>query len=228
MATATRFLPFVVVDVDTYANLIAQTWTAQDVSNHTFVYCAENGLLYLVNAAGSGLTALSLITRSGGVQGRLGIPLHNFRLMTSGADVGNIAAIGGVGASDSDPILRGDANNSQEWSWANGAHVGAIGTEVPLPNDFDGSQDATLELDVYSGSSDAATFTVDCSFDGGSKVTYTATDGAKSATRHTITATLLAADLPDSCKTASILLTPAAHATNAIQLCRAAVRFNRK
>ena len=221
------FLPLIRYDFDTTANRLAATWTTNDIG--VFAFDAERGQMFMVMAAGTGAASFSPLSRSSGTQKRVGIPLHLFKLMTSGSDVGNIAAIGGVGASDSDPVLRGDANGSQEWSWANGSHVGAIGTEFPLPDDFDGSQDVTLEIDVYSGTTDAATMAVATSWDGATEVTDSASDSAtKSATRHSITATIDKADVPDSAKTLSLRLTPPTHATNAVQVCRVALKFTTK
>lgn len=203
---------------------LAQVWTVADIG--AFARDVQTGVTYMVMAAGSGAATMSPLTRAGGEQRRLGIPISNLRLVSSGNDVGNIAAIGGVGASDSDPIFRGDAAGSYEWSWANGAHVGALGCDVSLPDDYDGSRDVTVELDVYSGSSDAATFTFAYGADGAAEASASVSDAAtKSATRHTITATLTA---PGAAKELSIRLTPAAHATNAIQLCRVALKFYTK
>jgi hypothetical protein len=79
--------------------------------------------------------------------------------------------------------------------------------------------DVTLELEVYSGTTDAATMTIETSWDGGAVVSDTADDAAtKSATRHTITGTIAAADIPDTAKNLTIMLTPGAHATNTTQI----------
>ncbi len=213
-------------DFATTADRLAFAFVGSDIGAEA--RDVETGQFYKVVASGTGAQTMSPLTKAS-LSKREGIPLSTLRLVSSGMDVGNIAAIGGVGASDSDPIFRGDANGSLEWSWANGAHVGALGFECPLPDDFDGSRDVTVSLDVYSGSTDAATFAVVTSWDGGAAVTDSASDTAtKSATRHTITATIAAADVPDSAKTVSVLLTPPAHATNAIQLCRVALSFGQK
>jgi hypothetical protein len=148
----------------------------------------------------------------------LPISLHDFRETDANADVSNIVANGGILASDTTPIMRGASGLiSQELSWAAG-NADPIVAHRPLPEDFDGREDVLVELWVNSGTTNAATFTVATSWDAGATVTDTATDGAKSATTHKITTVIAAADIPDSASSLTILLTPAAHATDAIQL----------
>lgn len=156
--------------------------------------------------------------------GFVGVSLHQLREMTSGGDVGNAAANGGLLASDTTPIMRGDANGSQEISWATG-NVDAVGTEIALPPDLDDAQNVTIALQVYSDVNDDASFTVATSWDGGAEVSDAATDGAPATTRHEITATIAAADIPADPTTLTIRLTPAAHATDTIQLCGVQLRY---
>lgn len=146
------------------------------------------------------------------------ISLNSFREATSG-DVGNIVANGGVLASDTTPVLSGTAATvSQQLSWATG-NTDQVLTQVSLPEDFDGIEDVLVDLWVNSGTTDAATFTLLSNWDAAAAdITDTATDGAKSATTHKITARIAAADVPDGASFVSLALTPAAHATNAIQL----------
>lgn len=144
--------------------------------------------------------------------------LHDFREADANADVGAIAANGGILASDTTPIMRGAAGLiTQEISWA-ASNSDPITCELPLPPDFDGRSDVTVELKVNSGTTDPATFTVASSWDGGATVTDTATDGAKSATTHKVTTIISKDDIPDNAEHLTLLLTPGAHTTNAIQL----------
>lgn len=146
------------------------------------------------------------------------ISLYAWREVSSGGDVANVAGIGGHLASDTTPILRGDAAESQEISWATG-NADLIAVHLTLPSTFNGAQDVTLDLWVSSGATDAATFTVETGWDGGALVSDTADDSAtKSATKHKITATIAAADIPNSAQFVTIILTPAAHASDTIQL----------
>lgn len=151
-------------------------------------------------------------------RGTVPLSLVSVREATTG-DVPNIAGIGGLLASDSAPVLSGTGSTvSQQISWA-AANVDQILVDTALPADFDGRDDVLLELWVSSGTTDAATFTVATSWDGGANVSDTASDaGTNSATVHKITATIAAADIPDGAAYVSIGLTPAAHATNAIVL----------
>jgi len=147
------------------------------------------------------------------------ISLHDWREADANGDVGAIAANGGILASDTTPIMRGASGLiTQEISWA-ASNSDPIVAQVPLPDDFDGRQDVLLELIVQSGTTDAATISVATSWDGGATITDSADDTAtKSATYHKITARIAAADIPDSANDVTILLTPGAHTTNAIQL----------
>lgn len=158
----------------------------------------------------------------------IGIPLGDWREVSSGGDVGDVAAIGGVLASDTAPILRGDANGSWEIFWAANA-VDPIGVQVDLPPDIDDAGAAYLDIDIYSGSTDAATMGVASSWNGGSEVTDSADDaGTKSATVHTITATIAAGDIPASSRRATFRLTPPAHSTNGIGIVNTRLRYTPK
>ncbi len=157
----------------------------------------------------------------------IALSLVNFRESTAG-DVGNIAANGGLLASDTTPVLSGTgATVSQEVLWAAG-NTDQILIDIALPEDFDGRDDALLELWVASGTTNLASFAVATSWDGGADVADTATDPAQSATVHKITARIAASDIPDRPSFVTVALTPAAHATDAIKLKAARIRyFNR-
>lgn len=160
--------------------------------------------------------------------GSLLFSLYDFREVDANSDVGAITANGGILASDTTPILRGNAAETQEISWATG-NADPIALQTALPPDFDGTGDVTVELWVNSGTTDAATFTVESGFDGGALVSDSADDTAtKSATTHRITATIAAADIPDSAAFLTLVLTPAAHATNAIQLQSLRLSYRKK
>lgn len=162
------------------------------------------------------------------IQACIPINVYSFREVSAGGDVGNVAANGGILASDTTPIMRGDASSSAEISWATG-DVDAIGTSFSLPPDLDDTANVSLELEVASGSTDAATMGVATSWNGGSEVTDSADDsGTKSATPHTITATIAAADVPASAKRLTIRLTPPTHGSDAISLYSARLLYKRK
>lgn len=201
---------------DTTAERLAYAYGVDDIGN--VAIDMENGHTYLITGSGAGASSLKNLTAQGQIV--IPIPLTSLREVSSGSDVGNVAAIGGVLASDTTPILRGDAAESWEVAWATG-NVDEVGCMVPLPLDasgnalLDGSRDVTLILEVYSGTSDAATFAVGSVWDGGTQVADSASDAStKSATRHRITATIAAADVPDSPKVLSLELTPGTHGSD--------------
>lgn len=187
--------------------------------------------LYLIVRAGTGVAALASLT-STLEQGIIGFPLFAFRITGASGDVGNAAANGGLLASDTVPILRGDAAEAYEIAWAAGQTI-IVGQDMPVPPDFDGRRDATLQLGIYTdnaggGGIDAGTFTVETSWDGGALVVDTANDGTPAVTRHTISATIAAADIPDSPNMVSLALTLNAHANDPIQLVFAKMLYFRK
>jgi hypothetical protein len=157
-----------------------------------------------------------------------GFSLNDFREVDGSGDVGNIAANGGLLASDTTPILRGSAAESFEIFWATG-NVDPIALHITLPADFDGASNVTVDLWVRSGATDAATFTVESGWDDGALVSDSASDAAtKSATLHKITATIAAADIPNTARLLTLALTPTnAHATDAYSLLGCAINFTR-
>jgi hypothetical protein len=152
------------------------------------------------------------------------LSLFDLREVSSGGDVSNVAGNGGLLASDTTPVLRGNAAETQELSWE-ASNSDIVAAQVALPEDFDGREDVLVELWVNSGTTDAASFTVESGWDGAALVSDTATDSAKSATTHKITATISAADIPDEPSFLTLILTPAAHTTDAIQLLNARVSY---
>lgn len=151
--------------------------------------------------------------------------LLDFRETATG-DEGNIAANGGILASDSTPVLSGTGTTvSQEISWAAG-NSDQILLQKALTPDFDGRDDALLELWVNSGTTDLASFTALLNFDAAAAdVSVTVTDTGASATTHKVTARVPASSIPDSPSFVSLALTPATHATNAIKLVAARLMY---
>lgn len=155
----------------------------------------------------------------------LPLSLNDFREVTTGGAVANITNNGGILASDTTPILRNISGVlGQEISWATG-NVDPILCHITLPSDFNGDNDVLLDLWVNSGTTDAASIGISSCFDGGTTVSDTATDSAKSATTHRITAIISRDDIPDRAENLTIMLTPPTHATNAIQLQGARIRY---
>ena len=178
----------------------------------------DTNTVYAAVRGGTGSGAWEELWTLDDLTSSIGISLHSFREVDANGDVGAIAANGGILASDTTPIMRGDAAESAEISWATG-NADIIGTQLTLPSNFSGASAVTLELTVSSGTTDAADFTVETGWDGGALVADAAVDTAtKSATKHTVSVTIAAADIPDTARNLTLLLTPPVHATNAIQL----------
>jgi hypothetical protein len=76
-----------------------------------------------------------------------------------------------------------------------------------------------VEFWVNSGTTNGASFTVETGWDGGALVSDAVDDSAtKSATTHRVMATIDKADIPDTARFLTLVLTPPTHATDAIQL----------
>lgn len=156
-------------------------------------------------------------------------PLTAFRLVDANGDVGDTAANGGVPSSETEPTLLGAATTEHMQLVWSADEVGAIACQMPLPADFDDDEDATLELDVASGTTDAASFVVGTSWNGGAIVADAANDTAtKSATPHQVDVTIAAGDIPASARYVTLTLTPPAHSTNAIILQNVRMLYQRK
>jgi hypothetical protein len=148
--------------------------------------------------------------------------LLDFRETDSNADVGAITANGGILASDTTPILRGDANGAQEIVWAAG-NVDPLVAERSLPDVLDDTADLSIDFFVSTdnagvGSIDEATMSLITHWDTGTAVVDNAIDFTPSTTLHTVTATIAAADIPSGARTMTMRLIPGAHASNPIRL----------
>lgn len=205
----------------TSALRLAATFVGNDIGKH--VLDLETGHVYLVMGEGSGAATMRRVATNRTTAATIPLALGDFLEVTSGGDPGNVAAIGGGLASDTTPILRGDAAESLEIVWAS-SNSDIISTSISLPADFDGTRDVTIELTGFSGTTNAFTFTVETGWDGGALVSDTAT-GTASATSQNISATVAAADIPDAPRRLTLMLTPAAHTTDAFDLTAVRVRY---
>lgn len=153
-------------------------------------------------------------------QNFIGIPLNTWREATT-FDVGNIAANGGVLASDSTPILEAinaGTDGCQRIHWA-ATNVDQVVTSIPLPPDLDVTADLVLHTRIAAAATnDAVGFTVDTFFnEGDTKVTDTSETNQTATYAEKIT-TIAAADIPAGAQTITIGLTPVAHGTDAMYL----------
>ena len=146
------------------------------------------------------------------------LSLHSFRECDAGGDFANGAGNGGLLASDTTPILCGDAAESTVISWEAG-NADLIATQIALPADFDDTKDVTIDCWISSGEVDAASLTIETGWNGGALVSDSLNDAAtKSATPHKVTATVANGDIPVGAAYVTMILTPPAHAGDAIQL----------
>lgn len=180
----------------------------------------ETGGYYMAVAEGASIA--NWRRQDNGTQGYILFSVHDFRECDANGDFGAIAANGGILASDTTPILRGNSVETSEISWA-AANVDPISAQRALPADLDDTRDVTVTLWVYTdnaggGGIDAATFTVETGWGNAALVSDTATDGTPATTIHTISATVAAADVPASAGVLTVALTPAAHGNDPTQL----------
>ena len=152
----------------------------------------------------------------------LSISLNDFREVAAGGTVSNIAANGGLLASDTTPILGAESTKAMAINWAAG-NSDIIQAQLALPPDFDGRSDCYVELFIQTdnaggGGIDAGTFTVVTVWDNNAAVTDTATDSVPAVTYHKVTATIAAADIPDAATSVNIQLTLGAHANDPVHL----------
>lgn len=212
----TRLSSTAVVDSagDSSLTLITSSIETRLSSTEVVDSAGDSSITLITSSIETRLSSTEVVVSGGSVR----FLLQEFREVDASGDVGNLAAHGGILASDSTPILRGGTNEDTEISWATGV-VDIISANTSLPTDLDAAADVTVRMWVSSGVTDAATFTILTGWDQAVQVTDTADDAAtKSATRHEITATIANADIPAGADTLTMQLIPAAHATDAIQL----------
>ncbi len=201
---------------NTTALRLLEVWTLADVGT-TMAVDSENGYTYMVAAAGSGAACFAPFVKKALHQKVVqGTGLMSLRVVDANSDEGAIAVvIGGLLTSDSSPAIQANATkNRQQIVWATG-NVAPVGGQYVLPEDFDGTRDVTIEFESASGATDDFAMTVATTWDDGSEIADTAAEVGKSATVHTNSATIAAADIPDNPKHLSVRFTPAAaHAAN--------------
>jgi hypothetical protein len=148
------------------------------------------------------------------------IPLHTLR-ETTNFDVSNIAANGGILASDTTPIMdaiNAATNGCQRLLWASSNNDQVV-FQVPLPPDLDASSDLVIHTRIVSGgTTNAVGFTVDSFFnEGDTKVVDTSETNQTTTWAEKIT-TIAAADVPSGAQTLTVGLTPVAHTTDTLAL----------
>lgn len=159
--------------------------------------------------------------------GNVLMPLTAFREVSAGGDPGDASANGGVLASDTTPILLADAAEALNIRWA-ASNSDPIAIGIALPSDYDDTANMAVDIQVLSaGVTNTPTFTVETSWDGGAKVSDTAT-GTAVATLQTATATIAAADIPAGAVSLTLGITPGAHTTDIWDVYAVRLKYKRK
>ena len=135
--------------------------------------------------------------------------------------VGNIAANGGLLASDTTPILgpvNGATAGAQQVSWAAGNNDAVI-FQAPLPPDLDDTADLILHTRIKSaGTTDAVGFAVVSYFNETGAAVADTSQTNQTATWAEKLTTIAAADVPAGAQTITVELTPVAHTTDIMYL----------
>jgi len=158
------------------------------------------------------------------------IPLNAWREATN-FDVGNIAANGGILASDTTPILEAinaATDGCQRIHWA-ANDVDQIVTSMPLPQTLQRGADVVFHCRIASaGTTDAVGFTVDTFWNEGDTKVVDTTETNQTATYGEKIATISTASVPSTAQTVTIGLTPVAHSTDALYLTATWLEFTGK
>jgi len=157
------------------------------------------------------------------------IPLTSVRELTTGA-IPNAAGIGGVLASDTTPILNsinGDTDGCLRLQWA-AADVDAIGFQVPLPPDLNTGANVVIHFRAaMAGTTNTVVISADSYFNEGDTKVEDDSAAVTGTTYAEYIITIAAADVPTGAQTLSVELTPAAHATDALNITAIWIEYKR-
>jgi hypothetical protein len=163
-------------------------------------------------------------------QAHISIPLATLREATA-FDVGDIAGIGGLLASDTTPVLSAinDATDGcQRVQWASSNNDQVI-FQFAVPPDLDDTADLLLYTRIASGgTTDAVGFTVGTYFDEGDTAVADTSATNQTTTYANALTTIAAADVPAGAKTCTVGLTPVAHTSDAMNLTGIWLLYKRK
>lgn len=148
------------------------------------------------------------------------LSLMQFREATA-FDVSNIAANGGILASDTTPVLdaiNAATDGAQRLLWASSNNDQVI-TQIALPPDLDVAKDIVVHLRIVSGgTTNAVGFTLASFFNEGDSSIADTSGTNQTTTYAEVIATIAAADIPAGAQTLSLGLTPVAHTTDTLAL----------
>ena len=161
MANRKNVVPRYKIEHDTTAERLAYVYEVNDIGN--IAVDMENGHSYLITSSGAGANSAKNLTANDYIS--MPVSLYSIREVDANSDVGNIVANGGILASDTTPLMEGDSNNSAQIKWATG-NVDPVGFQQPMPLDItgtsliDGTRNMYIILEVFSGTTNKASFTV--------------------------------------------------------------------
>jgi hypothetical protein len=152
-------------------------------------------------------------TRKGTIQ----LPLAAARELSSN-DTQNLAAHGGILASDSTPVLdavNAGTDQQMQLTWA-ASNSDKIAWDFAWPEDLDPAEDVTFHCKALSGgATDTPTLTIEA-FEGVGDTDFGGATGALGAALAEVTRTLAAADVGGGPNSVALTLTPGAHTTDTV------------
>lgn len=143
-------------------------------------------------------------------------------------DVGNIAANGGLLASDTTPLLsaiNAATDGCQQVTW-DAANTDQVIFQIPLV-DLDASEDIVIRTRIASeaGQPDAVGFQVDAFLDEGGTIITVNSPTNNTDTFTTVSTNLPSAQLTENATTLTVGLTPVAHANDEMYLTSISVAY---
>lgn len=163
-------------------------------------------------------------------QGFIPLSLTDLR-ETTNFNVGNIAANGGLLASDTTPVLsaiNGATDGCQVLTWV-ASNNDQVTFSTALPPNLDDAADVVVHFRLKSGgTTDAVGFTLASYFNEGDTAVADTSETNQTSTYAEKIATIAAADVPAGAQTLTVGLTPVAHTTDTLVLSGLWVEFTTK
>lgn len=162
--------------------------------------------------------------------GFISIPLTSLRELSSNATM-NIAANGGVFASDTTPVfeaVNGATDSALRLKWA-ASNSDLFTFQTTLPPDLDPSNPIVIKyIAAMAGATDTPTLSGDHFFGVAGTKRTVATGAVTGTTVAEYTASIVAASIPTLPLTLSVQVTPGAHTTDILYLYGVYITYTRK
>jgi len=154
---------------------------------------------------------------------QIGVPLNTV-LLLAGGTIPNAAANGGVLAADTDPIAT-ITSDTHRLAWAAGSVV-SVEFQIPIPVDFDDTKDAVLMVTAAKDAdANAVDIGISSSFDDAAAVADSVVDIPATTAVNLIT--IDAGDIPANPGMLTVVLTPGAHAGDAVYIYSIKLQYSR-